>query len=271
MTRWWGWMLVLAIGCAKGHVETSLAVPAAVYERARARVIPDLLRARFNVKIRSKPLDIAGSTGGGLVIDRPGSARIDLFGPLGSPLLTVTSDGAGLSVLLIDKQRQLVATDAEAVLREATHGSAGLDDILAVLVGELPFEGAPLRSIEPVGDGTKPDEDGIRVLLEGPRGTTVVALIDPELGTPKRIEALDPKLGSLLVATYDRFESVGDVLLPTRVEVTVPSVDLTLEARYREWSVLSEPPKAFSVQAPAGYTTESLEVALRRVIEVARP
>jgi hypothetical protein len=269
------WLLLALSGCPKGdRVDGAAGEPAAILDQARARPVPDPLKTRFSVKIRSKPLGIAGTVGGGLIVRRPGQGRLDLFGPMGGGLLTVASDGAGLSVLVIGKQQDLVATDAEQVLRDTTGGVAGLDDVLAVLVGDLPFDGAPVKSAVRVGpkpgdapadaDGPKPD-DGILVILEGPKDTTVEALLDAELATPKHLVARDANGKDVLTATYDAFapaDAIGGALMPTRVEVYIPALDLSIEAKYRDWVTPEEPLGSFTLDAPDGYDVRSLEQAV---------
>jgi hypothetical protein len=183
-------------------------------------------------------------------------------------LLTGASDGEGLSVLLTGEQRLLVAADAETVIRATTGGVAGLDDLLAVFVGDLPFDEAPVRGMERVGDGTAPG-DGTRVLLAGPKGTTIVILLDLDKATPKALLAQDAGGKILLSANYDPFQTVGDGtdLLPTRLEIHVPALDLTVEAKYRDWQPLVPAAGLFTLEPPVGYTTESLEVVVRSIAE----
>jgi hypothetical protein len=264
----WGTVLALSIGCRKGDGPEALpGVPATVLEQARARPVTDPTRARFNVKIRSKLLGVAGSTGGGLVVDRPGRGRIELFGPMGNPLLLASSDGVGLSVVLMGQGKHLVAADAEAVLREATGGVAGLDDLLAVLVGDLPFDTAPVKSMERLGEAK--GGEWILVVLEGPKGTSVEATLDPDAATPHTLVARGPKGEELLTASYDRFEMVGDAWMPTRVELVVPAIDLVLESRYKTWEHLDTPPESFEIVVPDGFVTESLEEAALGVVKKA--
>jgi hypothetical protein len=162
----------------------------------------------------------------------------------------------GLSVLLAGPKRYLVAADAEAVLRETTGGVAGLDDLLALLAGDLPFEQARPRSVETL----PPDANGeaaVLLTLDGPKNTTVHVELDPARATPRRIVAFDAKGEPLISAEYDRFEQMLDAWMPTRVEVYVPAIDLTVEAKYR----------AFVPQVPSDFTTEPLESVIRTIVE----
>jgi hypothetical protein len=260
LSRRWGWVAVFVIGCGKGHLPPPAhGEPATVLEMARTRGVPDPTRARFSVKLRSQKMSLAATTGGGLVVDRPGQGRIDLFGPLGNPLITVSTDAAGLSVLLIAEERQLAAVDAEAVLRETTGGVAGLDDLLALLVGDLPFDTARVLALQRT-------EGGTRVLLEGTAGATVEAVLDPALGTPRSLVAANREGATLMRATYDPFVPFGDTLVPSGVELLVPSLDLAVELRYRTWDAAEPDAAVFQVVAPPGYRVESLEAAVERLL-----
>lgn len=274
MPRVASWLLWLAVGCHRGDApETPVTAPANVLEAARARPVPDPLRARFNVKLQSKPLGVAATTGGGLVVDRPGKGRLELFGPLGNPLVTVSADGVGLSVLLTGEKKHLVAADAEAVLRDTTGGVAGLDDLLALLVGDLPFDQAPVRFMERV-DTRRGDADKAlaRAVLDGPQQSTVDVLLDPDTATPDAIVARNQKGETLLSATYDRFEPLDGLLVPTRVQVYVPSIDLSVEAKYRGWEALEAPdPALFALDVAPELPVESLEEAVRRMVEKMAP
>ena len=55
----------------------------------RERPVPDALKARFQIRLKSKPLDLSGTTGGGLQIARPGRGRIVIYGPIGGTLATL--------------------------------------------------------------------------------------------------------------------------------------------------------------------------------------
>jgi hypothetical protein len=259
--------LLLLLGCPPKEPTEPAVVPTTVVDLARARPVLEPAKVRFSVRIKSKPLDIAGQTNGGMIVDRPGMGRLELFGPLGGSLFTAASDGTMLSILLPSKQKFLVATDAEVVLRETTGGVAGIDDVLALLTGDLPFDEAPVTSITTVGDGSK-DTDGARVVLQGPKNTVIEAILDPETATPKRLIARDAKGDTLLAAAYDKFEAVGDRMVPTRVEVFVPSIDLSVEAKYRNWEILEPVPDGvFALQAPPDFQTESLETAVRSAVD----
>jgi hypothetical protein len=261
-------MLVALVACPGRHTaEPAPGSPESVLAAARARVVPDPLKSRFAIKLRSKPLDLAASTNGGLIVDRPGQGRVDLFGPLGGPIVTVASDGAGLSVVLTNAKRQLLATDAEVVIREATGGVASLDDAFAVLSGDLPFDAAEVREVELLAVDDPVHPGLVRVSLDGPKQTRVEVWLDPVDATLRELVALDKKGTPVMSAKYDPYELVGTDLLPTRVELYVPALDLLVETRYRNWSVMETPPETLMPVIPDDFVVQSLEEAIRKLAE----
>ncbi len=263
------WLSVVALCACPGRrpTEPVAGSPESVLQAARARAVPDPLKSRFAIKLRSKPLDLAASTNGGLIIDRPGQGRVDLFGPLGGSVVTVASDGAGLSVLLVQQKKDLVALDAESVVRAATGGVASLDDAFAVLSGDVPFDLAEVREVDllPPDDPIHPGL--VRVRLAGPKQTMVELWLDPANATMRELVALDKKGDSVMSAKYDPYELVGTDLMPSRVELYVPSLDLLVETRYKSWEVLATPPQTLVPVVPDTFVVESLEEAIKKLAE----
>lgn len=248
--------LLLAGSCKKKGPE---AIPdvdgSALVESARARPVPDRLQARFQIRLKSKPLDLSGTTGGGLQVDRPGRGRIVIFGPIGGTLATLQSDGEGMAATVTKDRTHLLARDGEALLREATGGAAGVDDLLALLIGDMPFDDATVRSATPI-------EGAVRATLEGPDGIIVEADLDPDGSLPIQLVARDKQKSLLLEARYEGWTSLDGQQLPERVEVLVPAVDLSVNVRYQGWSRIEGEP-SFDLATPDGYREASLEQAVR--------
>lgn len=228
----------------------------ATLEMARGRPAPSRAQVRFNIKIRSKPLEVAGSTGGGLVVDRPGRLHLEVFGPLGSSLLKVTSDGEALAVLLPKEERQLLSPSADEALREVSGGALGLDDLAGLLLGDLPFDVAELTDSRVLEDGTH------QLDLQAPEGVAVQADVDPATGTPRHVIAMDGDGVTMVEATYGEFTELDGMLWPSEVELYLPAVDLTATLNYRSWKAIETVPDVFDLTAPEGFITEDLEAAL---------
>lgn len=246
--------LLLLFGCAKTmKPEAPTREPEMVLEMARARAIPDPLQGKFTFKIRSKVLDVAGTTNGVILTDRPGKGHVAILGPLGGPLFTLSSDAVGVSVLLPRDKRHLLALDAEEVLEDVAPGLAELDDLFGLFLGDVPVDDARLRDVQ------KLDEERVLVVLEGPDETLIAVTLRTSVGTPESVIVQRPGGERLLAATFAPYEAVDGALMPTQVAVEVPKLDLRVDLTYRSWKVLDEVPPVFGLEAPGGFTTESLE------------
>jgi hypothetical protein len=252
---------VLVLGCTKQVQPVSPADrPENTLERARERSVPDPVRTRLDLELAAPAWDLGGRTGGGLVIDRPGRGRLDVFGPLGGRLATATTDGAALSVALARDRRALVAADAEVVVREVTGGLVGVDDLLALLVGDLPLDGAEVASL-------RRDDQGVHLDLVGPASTRVTALLEPERAVPLAVQGRNAEGEILLDVTYGEWERVQGRWLPSGLHLEVPTLALTLDLRYDEWVVPEQDPEVFGTEAPDGFETRPLEEAVRGLVE----
>jgi len=248
---------VFVLGCGKTlkPPEPLAESPVTLVDMARARPVPDPVRSRFHVRVDSTTFDLSGSTGGGAVLDRPGRGRLDVFGPMGSTLLTLASDGEAFSVLVVRERRHLHAAAAETAVREMTRGAAGLDDLLGILVGDRPVDDAGVREV------TIGAEGHAIALLEGPNDTSVEAWIDRATATPVRLVARDGGGVELLTAEYGAFSATdaGD-LLPEEVTLHLPALPLTATVRYRKWEVLEAVgAEVFQPDVPEDFSTTSLE------------
>ena len=255
-------LLLTLVGCDKSGpppvapVEPVEAI--AVLEQARARPVPSQVRVRFQINVRSEALDVAGSTGGGLVLARPGRGRLDVMGPLGSPLVSIAADGQSLDALLTRKKRHLQAASADQVIQEITKGAAGIDDLLAVLQGDLPFDRAPAKSLERI------DDTLVRLTLGGPKGVDVRADLNGLDATPRRIEAYDTEEDRLLLAVdYEDFTETEGVLYPEALTLTVPALDLVVTLEFKTWQTLDEVPEVFALKVPESIVTEKIEDVLK--------
>ena len=253
------------LGCGHGlSPEAPADKPESILAMARARPIPNPVRARLGLKIRSKMLGVAASTGGGIVAHRPGRGRIDVFGPLGNPLVTVKSDATGLALHLVRDRRHLVASDAESVMLATTGGVIGVDELFAVLVGDLPFDSQRAR-------GLRASDEGVSVHFKMPGKNIVYAVLNPANGTPRSLRAMNSKDELILSAVYGDFEAVGGQLMPKHVALELPALDLSIDVKYRSWKILEEPPQVFGLEPPEGTVSEPLEDLVRKMIDQFAP
>lgn len=222
----------------------------ALLTQLAARSMPDTLRARFSVKLKSKPLGIAAPPlGGGLVVARPDRAFLTVLNPVGSPILTVATDGRGLSFLNTRDRQAFREDDVAGILGTSAAGQVTVPELIGVLVGLVPITASDLAR-------TRRDGDAVRVQFKRAEGVVVRAWVDPVRGTPRRVEVEDRKGRSVVEADYAVFEADGDgPLMPTRVTLFVPSVELTVDLRYKTWVALDAPPDVFAPAVPEGWST----------------
>lgn len=246
-------ILLLLAACGRAPTQVEGASPSVVLERARARPTPDPIRARLHLKLKSAPMDLSSGTGGVLIVDRPGRGHLAIMGPLGGPVATVTSDGTALAVHLPRDQRVLDSPTAQEVLAQATEGQLGLDDLVGMLLGDLPFDDAKVKSRKPLDDGT------VHVVLAGPNATRLDVILEPDHATPTAIEVVEKTGRVLLTADFEPFEARDDgTFVPSRVELYVPALAVSLDLRFKSWEILDEVPPVFDTSAPEGWTVEPL-------------
>jgi hypothetical protein len=223
---------------AEGEVVTML----------RTRPVPDPTQARFTIKMHSKPLKIiAPRLGGGLVVDRPDRAFLVILDPLGSPVLELATDGRRV-VFVNHHDRQYVTQDnAAASLGDITNGALTLPDVVGMLIGLLPIDQARVMTEERTPEGLE------LVRFEGPQGLLVTTWVDPTTATPRRVEVDNAKHERVVNATYQPFAVVDGSLLPSQVDLEVPSVELTVNVDFRVWKPIASAPDVFSPPPPDRY------------------
>lgn len=249
-------LLVLLAGCVK---KPPVATGAAMQQDAllvavRGRPAPDPAQAKLSVKLTSRKLGIAAPPlAGGLIVDRPGRAYFTMLSPFGTPVFTVTSDGTGVQMINTQDRQFIYAEDAAAALQGASGGTVAIDDVVGLLLGQLPIDPAKVRSREPV-------EGAIRFVTDGPGGTVLTALIEEVHATPLRIDVADAKGAPIVSATYEPFIEVETSWwLPSRVILEIAAVEMTIDVRYKTWQQLAQAPEVFRTTAPEGYTSISFE------------
>lgn len=232
--------------------------------RLAGRPMPDPVRARFSIKMRSKPLGIAAPPlGGGLVVDRPGKAYLAIMNPVGGPVLSVATDGEAFVVLNNRDKQAFYEADAASALGDATAGTLALSDLVDVLVGLLPVTAEQITQRRRDGDAT-------RLTFDRPEGVSLRTWVDPGTGEPRRVEVEDDKGKRLVDADYGPFADLDDgSRMPTRVTLFVPSVELTLDLKYKTWSGLDNPPDVFTPSIPEDFQTLPMSAFAEGLSEVA--
>lgn len=242
-------LTLLLSGCArKPAVSATGRTAEDVLELARARTLPDPLQGRFSIRLRSQQLDVAGSTGGAVILDPPGRAHVAVFGPLGGPWYTLTTDGQGLAVVATREQRHYVEDDADALVAATVPGLNDVDELFGLLVGQVPLDDDRVQGLRVL------DDQRVMALLDASGGLLVSVVLRPEDGTPASLVAQRGQ-ERVLAATFGSFEPAAGSLLPTDVAVEVPGLDLRVDLSYRSWRSPDEAPDVFGLEAPEGFAT----------------
>lgn len=238
---------ILALAACRKPAPLPTVEEARLLEALAARPVPDPAQARFSIKMRSETLKIrAPRLGGGLIVDRPDRAYLAVLDPLGSPVITLSTDGQRV-VFVNNHDKQYVAQDdVRGALGEAARAEVRIEDLTGLLLGLLPVDDARVRLQETT-------DEGLHLVFAAPGGIQVDALVDPETATPRRVMVDDAQGRRAVIATYEPYQLVDGMLLPTAIVLDVPSVDLNLDLRFKTWRAIPEAPDVFSPVAPASY------------------
>lgn len=240
-------------GCKKPVNPASEPVTSeAFWETLASRSALDPARARMSVKIES-PERGSPPLGGGLVTERPGKVYFAVLHPLGGPLLTLTSDGSNIGLMNARGKSWAQVADADTQLSELTGGMFEMDDFVGLLLGEVPLDREAVREETVVGEV-------FQFQLETPGETSAQIQMDPATATPRRLVVWDKNGATVVDASYEPFADVDGYLMPTVLEVALPSQSMTLTLRYKRWS-LSEggDDSRFAVALPDGFEELDLD------------
>ena len=226
-----------------------------VRDAAWARAVPSALQAKVSLNIDAPRQGVKGTARGGLLLHEPGHVRLDLFSPIGTPLLFLAADGEALRLFSTTKGEFLQAEDAEGALRSLTGGAAGLNDVVSVLAGRLPFAGATLQ-------GSSREGGVSRLTFASPQGAKAEVEIDEATLTTQAVRAFGASGELALSATYGAYVNVGGALLPELVTVEIPPLDMRLTLTLSSWEVLAEAPTSFVLTPPQGIVPQDLLAAL---------
>lgn len=210
--------------------------PAVVLAEAQAEAPAPPVAARFSIDIERA--DGAISASGTAVIAAPDRFRVELRGPIGPPQVIATCDGTSFRAWVAQKNTVYTGEDAEAALRGWTGGSAGVDDVVALLLGRMPSLGEP--DLVDVSD-RRP-----RVRWTRDDGVSVTALLDPTTAHLYSLAGTDAAGQSWLEARYEPGP------YPGRLELHLPALNLDVDATFSEWQRVDPPETAFTLPIPEG-------------------
>lgn len=240
-----GLILALMLGCGDKPPPAASGDATSAAEQAWARSLPFALKASFAVSVDAPRAGTKGTTRGALLVHRPGRFRMEIFSPMGTPLVSAASDGDAFGMYLGAQNTWIGTPVAEQALRELTGGAAGLEDLISVLTGRLPFQGAT------VSDASR-TETGWAYTFDGPDNTKALVELDGQELLNQSIVAIDDAGETALTAVYSDYMRAEGNRLPEKLELEVPGLELTLEIKYSSWQELGVIPDSFSIPAPPG-------------------
>jgi hypothetical protein len=231
-----------------------------ILKAAQERTLPAGVAGQFSFAAELPARVIPGVLTGRLVVQQPGHLRLDVLPPVGGQVLIAASNGEHLHVLLPLEYEWWGASDVETVLRDATAAAVGIEDFTELLVGQLPA----LDGMEP--EVLDEGEVGPIVRYTGPEGVQVDVELDRAGYMWRSIEARDGE-GTLLLSTVSEgIIHTDDAWYPSKMAITLPTLDIVLKLRYRSWQTLPEPGDVFHVPVPVGYTEIDMMARLDQAV-----
>lgn len=206
--------------------------------------VADPLRGRFSFKIDAEPLGLKGSTGGALIVDRPGRLHFAVLGPLGAPLATAQTDGERASIELRRDQQHFWAEAVEQTVRDWTGGELGVDDVVGMFLGQVPLPDSPTDLVD--GGET----------VSYSRGDAVTVTLAGSPLRPSEVRIVDDGVERLRLR-YDGWEAFDAGVLPSGWALTVPALELSLDVRFKSFEPIEQAPDVFGTAAPPGFSSAS--------------
>lgn len=250
---------------ACGPKRVSKAEAARVVDELRSRPLPRAMQARFQIKVGSNGQ--SGSTSGAIVTHMPDQFRLEILTPLGTPMISVASNGTAIHAWSQQRATFYRGDDALEVLGGLTGGAVGMPDVLQLLTGGLPLPDAPVLT-------TEAREEGVLVVLGAPGDVRVRALVAPKRQLVRRVEiGRAPSSSSAeieeMYAVFDISDHmrIDGALYPEELTIELPPVGWTLELTFHTWDELGQIPDVFDLQAPPNAKTADLEDTLRKAAE----
>jgi hypothetical protein len=256
---------MVAMSGACGPKKVSKVEAVSVVDELRGRPLPRALQARFQIRMGGDGQ--TGSTSGAIITHMPDQFRLEILTPLGTPMISVASDGAAIHAWSQQRAAFYRGDDALEVLGELTGGAVGMTDVLQLLTGGLPLPDAPILS-------TEATDEGVVFVLEAPEDVRIRALVMPQKMLVRRVEigkapTADSAEISELFAVFDIADHmrIDGAMYPEELTISVPPVGWVIELTFHTWDELGQIPDVFELSAPPDAHQEDLERTLRDAAE----
>ena len=227
-------------------------------------------QADFTVAVRSP--DGGGSTVGGVIIHAPDRVRLELQTPFYTPLIALASDGSALDIWLHYAGVFLEGDDALSVVENTTNGAVGMRDLLVLLMGRLPLNGADVVEL-----GWIEEEVGVRLAID--ESFYAVARLEPESKTIRWFEiwrslhiADGEDVLMLRVEVMDTMR-VGRSWFPEELHVELPVIEWQIVLDVENWEALGVIPDVFDLTPNSDVPRADLVETIRALLtdEYGRP
>ena len=232
---------------------------AQVVAEIRARKVPYALSARFGIKVVGP--NFSGSTKGAMLLLNPASVRLEIMGPVGTPLFIAASDGKALHAWTQKQNTFYRGDDALAVLGELTGGAVAVSDLIAMLTAQLPLPDAQILE-------TGAEEDGlVKVVLQAPHDMQLHAAVELRNHLMRRMQLSHLVEGAapeeLIRVSYPDLMFFGSGKMPEQMAIDLPTIGWRAEIEVHTWEELGVIPDAFSLAPPSGASERDLVEALK--------
>jgi hypothetical protein len=251
----WAFLLLPAlVGCPRSAPVPVAADwdPDSLVEAARNREVPPVVRAGFRMKIDGVDTVIPGGLEGVLILGPDGAFYTEIASTFGPRVMTCASDGQSLALLIPRERLWAGETNGEDRIREASGGLAGLAELGALLVGQLPVLDAPVVFVSRT-------ESGLSYGVEGPSGTSVELEIDARSQMVTQVVFRDADDEVWVRLDHTPGEIAGTAAFPSQSILEVASTGMTMTLTYNDWQVLESSPVSFALPAPEGIEVVALE------------
>lgn len=227
--------------------------PEALLSAGQAREVPFAMRGVFKAKLTVRG-EILPSLPGAMILHRPDRFRIVFKAPIGGPVITLVSNGAGVAMHSHRNDLTILEPDAKGALADLMGEGTGLASLTNVLLA-----GLPLPQIVPVR--TETDESGTQFVYSGPEGSELKVRLHPG-GELAKMESWDSKGGLLLSVSHESLVRVEGMRMPKVTVVEIPAQAFHLRLQFSDWSELAKIPAAFGLDVPPGVEVMDVETAL---------
>jgi outer membrane lipoprotein-sorting protein len=262
-----GLLLATLAGCrAQGGLPSALPPSVgATYQAAgpllqalaqRQENLRDLLgRARLTLRTPKKTL----SADHVVVLKRPSSLRLEALSPMGQPTGLMVASGEGIRWVDPMKGRHWEGEASAQTLESLVGVPLEVEEMVAILAGALP----PGLDIEKARLENSPTEPSYLLTLDSREGRQEIRVARYDLTLLSRAR-FDSQGQILLEVKNHEFRLLDSYPLPLKIEVAIPSRDISLTIRYKSIRLNQGiGQEMFHLPIPPGSRPVELEGALK--------